>query len=359
MPDNNKTEHLKLLLNAQYHIVRADDLLISYHEQLGGTSQSILKIAPIVELAQLSRKLGMRVHRGVNFTLAQNLVRCWVDINPDGDNYNIVISDLHETIENRAESSNLESSLTLASDGWLIVGDDQIIQGGILPADIGDKLPITGYIGAIWPQILRPVDDNSFAQKIAEGRFPLWQVLDGQAFCFWPVSKQVWTVRIQPNEETGQFTWSFFSGEGQSKPSLSGNNRSNPPALPVVDTPRRRLFIHSVAPALRAPVVRIMANARTISEEKNGPLRSQYTGYAEDIAQAAEHLLALIDDASDLEAVDGEDFNYVQEDVDLCDVARRAAGFQSSCAIHEHHQPRKGTTPDLSGRVSPRVANCA
>jgi signal transduction histidine kinase len=70
-----------------------------------------------------------------------------------------------------------------------------------------------------------------------------------------------------------------------------------------------------------------MANARTISEEKTGPLRNQYAGYAEDIAQAAEHLLALIDDASDLEAVDGAHFRYSEEDVDLCDVARRAAGL--------------------------------
>ena len=58
-----------------------------------------------------------------------------------------------------------------------------------------------------------------------------------------------------------------------------------------------------------------------------GPLRADYAGYANDIASAGRHLMALVDDLADLQAIDRPDFTVIPEDIDLADLGRRAAGL--------------------------------
>ncbi|MHA6722671.1 sensor histidine kinase [Sphingomonas sp. RS2018] len=79
--------------------------------------------------------------------------------------------------------------------------------------------------------------------------------------------------------------------------------------------------------ALRTPLHRIIAHAGQMSAEVDGPLGENYTGYADDIASAGRHLLGLVDDLVDLEAVERPDFALRAEPIDLADVARRAAGL--------------------------------
>ncbi len=313
----------QLILDRAYSVVQADSRFARYQEQLGGGPNTVCKIAELVDLAKLAGKLDMRIHRGIRFRVDEANIKCWADILPDKDGFVITLTDIEETFDSDVDSK-FDAIKVVDSDGWLHIDHSNVILGGELPGDIADKGSIEDFVGAIWPALLRPIDDTDFAEKIARGSIPVWQVIDNETICFWPFSKAQWNVKIIPSDDQRLLTWHFSQLQ---KPDTDTRNDIEALALPVVDTPHKRLFIHSVAPALRAPVVRIMANARTISEEKNGPLRNQYAGYAEDIAQAAEHLLALIDDASDLEAVDGDDFHYVSEDVDLCDVAKRAAGL--------------------------------
>jgi signal transduction histidine kinase len=56
-------------------------------------------------------------------------------------------------------------------------------------------------------------------------------------------------------------------------------------------------------------------------------VRRGYAGYANDIASAARHLLGLVDDLSNLQAVERADFTIETDVVDLADIARRAAGL--------------------------------
>src|SRR3546814_16760303 len=79
--------------------------------------------------------------------------------------------------------------------------------------------------------------------------------------------------------------------------------------------------------ALRQPLGRIIANADTISGQLQGQLRRDYANYASDIAAAGRHLMELVDDLADLQAIERPDFNPVMEDLDLADIARRAAGL--------------------------------
>lgn len=79
--------------------------------------------------------------------------------------------------------------------------------------------------------------------------------------------------------------------------------------------------------ALRSPLGRIIANADSINARSDGPLPQDYVDYAADIASAGRHLLGLVDDLVDLQAIERPDFSVRAEAVDLADVARRAAGL--------------------------------
>lgn len=87
------------------------------------------------------------------------------------------------------------------------------------------------------------------------------------------------------------------------------------------------LFGKQLAPVLRQPLHRIIANAETMGSELLGPIRENYASYARDIANAARHLTALVEDLDDLEAVERPGFSTAQDDIELGDVARRAAGL--------------------------------
>lgn len=84
--------------------------------------------------------------------------------------------------------------------------------------------------------------------------------------------------------------------------------------------------------ALRVPLDRIIARAELIRSQSEGPLRRDYADYAEDIATAGRHLLALVDDLVDLQAIQEPDLATIPDPVDLADVARRAATLLSGRA---------------------------
>ncbi|HWT12480.1 MAG TPA: HAMP domain-containing sensor histidine kinase, partial [Allosphingosinicella sp.] len=79
--------------------------------------------------------------------------------------------------------------------------------------------------------------------------------------------------------------------------------------------------------ALRAPLAYIVENAERLRAQPEGPLRRDYAGYAADIAAAGRHLLSLVDDLVDLQAIERPDFAPEADSVDLADLARRAAGL--------------------------------
>ena len=87
------------------------------------------------------------------------------------------------------------------------------------------------------------------------------------------------------------------------------------------------LFGMQLGPALRQPLGKIIANAETISSKLEGPLRGDYASYAKDIASAGRHLLDLVNDLSDLEAIERPEFTVAGDDIDLVDLAHRAAGL--------------------------------
>src|SRR3546814_10944082 len=109
------------------------------------------------------------------------------------------------------------------------------------------------------------------------------------------------------------------------------------------------VFTTRLGAALRAPLGRIIANADSISAEPDGPVNETYAGYAADIATAGRHLLGLVDDLVDIEAVERVDFAVAHEPIDLADLARRAAGlFAVRASAAEVTIERQGARSEAS-----------
>ena len=100
-------------------------------------------------------------------------------------------------------------------------------------------------------------------------------------------------------------------------------------AKATVPSNSKGLVGRDIAPVLRQPIARIIANAETIRTKMAGPIAEEYSQYAADIASAGQHLLALVEDLADLEVVEADQFNTAPDRIDLADVARRAAGILS------------------------------
>jgi signal transduction histidine kinase len=150
---------------------------------------------------------------------------------------------------------------------------------------------------------------------------PAWRSLSGTPVVV-PGSSRSWKAVLLPlgKPEPGSAGFDLLLVADQ-PPAKTVDSAAAEQAMPSATIGRE------IAPVLRQPIARIIANAETIRTQLAGPLSEEYSKYAADIASAGEHLLALIDDLADLEVVEAEDFFAAPDKIDLADVARRAAGI--------------------------------
>jgi signal transduction histidine kinase len=140
-----------------------------------------------------------------------------------------------------------------------------------------------------------------------------------------------------------------FAGFRGSATRISGGWTDIPasehPEEPAADT---SIFGERIERALRDPLDHIITHAETIGEQGDGPLKSDYAGYAADIASASKHLLTLVDDLVDLQAVERPDFKPASEAIDIAEVARQAAHLLS---IRASERNVSVSSPDEDGAI--------
>jgi signal transduction histidine kinase len=88
---------------------------------------------------------------------------------------------------------------------------------------------------------------------------------------------------------------------------------------------RTAVFDHALDEVLRSPLDRIIESAERIVERADGPLRSDYASYGNDIAAAARHLLSVLTSMSEEPA-------QAQHSIDLAAVAAEAVVMLDSSA---------------------------
>jgi signal transduction histidine kinase len=300
-------------VDADGRLLSADPRLLALQERAGGALGDAMAVAPLASLARLARTLDILISRSVVVAEGDHDLDLWVRARPDGETVVLTVGGWAVRPQ-RAPWLIPQSDETpppSTAEGWTWATDGAL---RLTALSFGDG----ALIGQPLTRILRLIENDEgdlpIIEAVAEARDFAGQRAvrrdspDGEIL----LSAQALT------DENGRF--SGFSGQATG---LAPIAEDETPA----DIPVDGAFADRLERALRDPLARIIANADQIGAQADGPLRRDYADYAGDIASAARHLLALVDDLGDLQAVERPDFRPDIEDIDLADIARRAAGL--------------------------------
>ena len=298
-------------------LIQADDRLALANARCGGGEGQELAIQSLLDLVVKSRALGLSLSRPVQFREGDKIVFAWAELKPmDGGEIGCEIS----------LSQWEESSLTIDKQDQLDSTRfiyERVAQLVLTADESGRVCAVEASMEALKDAFQVSDWSDAHAASWTEScqwidHLPAdWRDLRGSA-CSIAGVPGTWSVNVEAdtsrNATSCNYRVYFISGQ---------SSEMNDPASHF-DTPS---LGRDLTPALRQPINRIIANAETVRTRLAGPLSEEYSAYAADIANAGQHLLALIDDLADLEVVEAADFRTAPDLIDLADVARRACGI--------------------------------
>ncbi|WP_271077754.1 sensor histidine kinase [Aurantiacibacter sp. MUD61] len=305
--------------DADNRLIEAEEPLASFHMRAGGEIPGAIVTPALLELVCKARQTGKRLSRAIRAQDSVEQISAWAEVVPGKAGTIITISTWDaEDIPIAAADDERRGHLALVrhlsgltarldADQKLLTVDWTAVDLDML----GEQM--MAGVGQPWTNFASPAG-YSHEQPLH------WRLLDG-ALVSVPESKREWAAQLVPM--------------GKAEPGSEGFELYLVPDRPLEERikkqsrkPERSAGIgRDIAPVLRQPVSRIIANAETIRTQLAGPLADEYSNYAADIASAGEHLLALIDDLTTLEMVEDEEFSPAPDNIDLADVARRAVGI--------------------------------
>lgn len=296
-------------------LIFADDALRRLHFRAGGVDGGMLAIPALRALASLTHQLKMRLSRAVKVADLDEDLELWVEAALEGDIANLSIQSWRASVPRGVSN---EAVLTEQNLGEAV---------GISSLDFDIGLRLISAHGDVAKVLERSDFGDSAANVLAKIFKDSEQV--GAIMRVMVARDELAPITVKTDSAT-----ILFSGKPTySRESAVTGYRCNlkfavdEKASNYVGASPSYLFGRQLAPVLRQPLGRIIANAETIGSELNGPIRENYALYAKDIANAARHLVALVDDLGDLEAVERVDFSTAKDNIELGDVARRVAGL--------------------------------
>jgi signal transduction histidine kinase len=319
-----RAEVIRAHVAADGTLLSADGPLMALQVEAGGVLGGPLLIPQLATLARLAGRMKVILSRPAIAASERADIDLWVRAQPVENGVELSIVDWRERPARSTTDEALAGVPMAGEGGWSWQVDTQMrfttVEGtGVVLPEAGARL--TG-----WFTLLAEPD----------GAMPILEAMaERRAF----TGQRAQTIG-GPNGETILSGAPVFDISGR----LTGYRGAAVPAeasdeeeMPVADVggagqgdpiaSYSALFGRRLDRALRQPLGRIIANADTISGQLEGPLREDYAAYAADIGVAGRHLMELVDDLADLQAIDRPGFSVVREDVDLADIARRTAGL--------------------------------
>jgi len=309
-------------LDAEGRLVAADPPLAALHEQAGGSEGGMLAVPQIAALARLAQRLGITISRAAVAADGDRDLDLWVRAAPDGKDVTLAISGWAGRPARDAAPApprEREADFLRAAADWTWETDDTLRLTALSPgaaAAIGSAP--SAFLGKQLTRLFRFKENEDGALPILTA-LAEHKAFDGQA------------AELRGGRQ-GRFALSgvpLIDGAGRFA-GVRGAAVAGGEGSPVADQPSNvdsAAFGERLDQALRGPLAHIIDHAERLRAQPEGPLRRDYAGYADDIASAGRHLLALVDDLVDLQAVERADFRPEIEAIDLCDIARRAAGL--------------------------------
>ncbi len=313
-------------------LLEADEPLAQLQMRCGGILPGKISIPELFEVVRQSRTKGLRIAHEFNAFDGNEAVSGFLRVNPKQDDRTtgceLLIEDWRQEscaeIEEQELSDRLDTIDRVTAE--MIVRLNQDLQ--VLSAE-SDAPDLLACMEGMRSKPLAPWSEF-FTLTEAEYQQPLhWRLLDG-AKARAEGSIRTWRVRLMPLGGPRKHPTGFELLLLSDQPFEKHAERPD-------DVPNESTLLGSVlSRVLRQPIGRIVSNAETIRARLAGPLRSEYTNYAGDIASAGSHLLALLEDLADLEDVESSNFVTTNETVDLADVAKRAASILSGKSKAKH-----------------------
>ncbi|WP_367183290.1 sensor histidine kinase [Novosphingobium sp.] len=303
----------------------ADEPLAGLQLRCGGEIPGEIAIPALRDLVRKVRSYNLKLARTVRATDGRDSISAWLEGEPDGDGCAITIRSWQTSplpAENPAEVAEHRSAIdrTLAELTAQLDAHQNVLTVASEAPDLENLTSAMAQgFGSPWTDFVEIAGSNH--------RQPLhWRLLDGATVKI-AGSDRNWRAALLPQYAPGQEPTGFELCLTADQPPITTLAIPEPPAAPVMPQNGPGLVGRDIAPVLRQPIARIIANAETIRTRMAGPLAEEYSQYAADIAAAGQHLLSLVEDLADLEVVEAEDFNTAPDRIDLADVARRAAGI--------------------------------
>lgn len=309
-------------------LIEADEPLAGLQLRSGGDIPGTIATPALLELVRKARMFGLRLARPIHAYDDHEQVTVWVEVIPNEDGEEgceiclanwqsapLPAEDFQEAAQRRIAIDHQLAEVSARLDPQQhilsVESDTPELRPLIEKMRAGAGRPWTDFVG---------IDGSTHHQPLH------WRLLDGARVTL-EGSDRDWKASLVPlgGPEPGTNGFELYLVADQ--PPGTAAIEVKEEAAPQTSSPS--IIGRGIAPVLRQPISRIIANAETIRTRLAGPLADEYSNYAADITAAGEHLLAMIEDLSDLEVVETEGFVTAPDLIDLADVARRAAGILS------------------------------
>ena len=298
--------------DADDRLVEADERFAALHTSCGGALGGTLAVPELLALADKARQYRLRLSRQFAAVTANEKIVGWAEISPrsgEEAGCEIALTNLVSTAlsdKERGDDRTIEIARHLAECSARLDADQRILSITTDAPDLADfEQQANRNPDRSWFDLMTFVDHET-ADEYSERT------------CRIAGSDRLWTALLEPSapRDTGPPGYTLYLSADGPLALEPDTNGPKPPSLG-----------RDLTPVLRRPVNRIIANAETIRTRLAGPLKSEYSDYAGDIAHAGQHLLTLMDDLADLEVVEAEGFQTAPDRIDVADVARRACGI--------------------------------
>jgi signal transduction histidine kinase len=299
----------------------ADPALIALNQRAGGEVGGTLAVPQLATIARLAHRLGIVVSRGAVIADDEADIDLWVRAQPEGDRIRLAVSGWREVQLWRpvGGASEARAAFLLSDSDWRWETDASLCLT-FVSLDAGPRhgFDAVALLG-------QPLTAMFALDSGTDGALPILDSLARRR----PMTAQPARLRgsdqavILSAEVRHDRTGAFAGFVGAAR-----MVHADPDPAPA-EARLSPTFTSGLDRALRKPLARIVANADSINAQADGPVQPDYADYAADIASAGRHLLELVNDLVDLQAVERPDFTVAVERIDIADVARRAAGLLS------------------------------
>ena len=311
-------------VDASGRLVSAGEPLAALQLACGGSIPGDLAIPALRDLVAKAREFGLKLARSIRATDGADTITAWVEVEPQAEGSASIRVNSWQVGSMPPEDPVTIADHRAAIDRSLAELTARLDAQQCLLSVAADAPDLADLAKAMSQGLGKPWTDFVEIEGTAHEQPMHWRLLDGASVKI-PGSERAWRASLLPQVTPG----SQPSGYELCLCADAPLPEAVRPVGHEVVLPQNGpgLVGRDIAPVLRQPIARIIANAETIRTRMAGPLAEEYSQYAADIASAGQHLLALVEDLADLEVVESEEFNTAPDRIDLADVARRAAGI--------------------------------